>query len=738
MLYSGIVFGNDTYPITYKFIDLLEGGKMIRADNGGNSKLYYVKPSIEGETESLSIWDNIERKNMRGLTLNDVKIQYSFPYRNNLLFVSEENQKYYLSMMDSNANVVALSEIINFTKDPINNRYSWVRINHTNEILLLMNENLYKCQIEEKSIRIDFINSKVKAITGFLGKYENKYAFLSEFGNSTEVYFADKSGKEKLAARIQLSSNLLTYAINDKIAVISFTKGANSSWLYIVDAQKGVVFQKLISSNGKFIKCFSKDNNNYFAYLTYGENYYSLNIFEFDGNELRLNSSISLPLEMIGLKELCVNGNYIYMIFSNGLSKYNLNEGLLSVDYYPIDEYMEDDIEVIEIDNYLVLTAEYTTMIFKMTENRFWWFNRFLKNFGQVTVPVFLILIILILYKKYRSQRRLLEAIIDLPSSGVVFVLDKRSRLRKANDSGKAMLKITNDVPMKRLFQYYCEPQRTKSLKELVDKVMNVRETFTQKIDIIDDNRVKEWYFSSILLRGLTGKFKGCVLIGYDITEQLERKRMTNWAQLAHDMQTNLSTIRLNAEQLDCQEKETNLRRREKILHQVNLLMNRIRDIVTVGRSTAPELEYINSADICVEAVSEFDEVMFPYVSFELNLKDFNLYCDKAKMIRALRNLIENGIRALKEQEGKIIISNWNDNKFAYFSVRDNGVGMDESQLMKMNTPYFSTSQKEGGAGIGTMIIQNVVEQHGGSLKVDSEPGKGTEVIISIPLLNKK
>jgi len=210
----------------------------------------------------------------------------------------------------------------------------------------------------------------------------------------------------------------------------------------------------------------------------------------------------------------------------------------------------------------------------------------------------------------------------------------------------------------------------------------------------------------------------------------LGRQRLTNLAQLAHDMQTNLSTIRLNAEQIETDEVPKNEERKRKIIHQVGLLMQRVRDIVTVGRGEIVKQE-VDAYELCMEARMEFDEVMFPNIEFELDLQHFPISCDKPKMIRAIRNAIENAIKAFQGRGGKIKVTNWKDTRFGYVSVNDNGPGMDKGMIEKILKPYFTT----GGSGIGTMIMQHVVELHGGRLEVRTEKGKGTEIIFVIPLL---
>ncbi len=68
------------------------------------------------------------------------------------------------------------------------------------------------------------------------------------------------------------------------------------------------------------------------------------------------------------------------------------------------------------------------------------------------------------------------------------------------------------------------------------------------------------------------------------------------------------------------------------------------------------------------------------------------------------------------------------------FAIIDNGEGMNEDTQKKILKPYFTTNKKQGGSGIGTMIMQRVMELHGGNFAISSEINKGTEVVFSIPL----
>jgi two-component system sensor histidine kinase PilS (NtrC family) len=94
-------------------------------------------------------------------------------------------------------------------------------------------------------------------------------------------------------------------------------------------------------------------------------------------------------------------------------------------------------------------------------------------------------------------------------------------------------------------------------------------------------------------------------------------------------------------------------------------------------------------------------------------------------------NLINNGIDALP-QGGSIVISAEAVRGWARVCVKDTGVGIPEELLKRIFDPFFST--KETGYGIGLALCQKIVENHQGAIDVESEEGKGTTFIVSLPL----
>jgi signal transduction histidine kinase len=69
------------------------------------------------------------------------------------------------------------------------------------------------------------------------------------------------------------------------------------------------------------------------------------------------------------------------------------------------------------------------------------------------------------------------------------------------------------------------------------------------------------------------------------------------------------------------------------------------------------------------------------------------------------------------------------------FEISDNGLGMDEAVVRKLFTSFFSTKGHRG-TGLGLMVTRKLIEEHNGSIEVNSQPGKGTTITVRMPYEN--
>ena len=114
----------------------------------------------------------------------------------------------------------------------------------------------------------------------------------------------------------------------------------------------------------------------------------------------------------------------------------------------------------------------------------------------------------------------------------------------------------------------------------------------------------------------------------------------------------------------------------------------------------------------------------------EIIPSDLEVMADKKQVTQVLINLLKNALEALSNTEnGKIIIrGSINENGRAQISVADNGPGIPEDLMDKIFVPFFTT--KESGSGVGLSLSRQIMQLHGGSLKVDSKPQHTSFTII--------
>ena len=81
---------------------------------------------------------------------------------------------------------------------------------------------------------------------------------------------------------------------------------------------------------------------------------------------------------------------------------------------------------------------------------------------------------------------------------------------------------------------------------------------------------------------------------------------------------------------------------------------------------------------------------------------------------------------------GTLTVSSTFDDNQLTLTIKDTGAGVSAENLDKLFTPLFST--KQNGLGLGLALTRRVIEEHGGKVRLESEPGRGSSVAISLPL----
>ena len=114
------------------------------------------------------------------------------------------------------------------------------------------------------------------------------------------------------------------------------------------------------------------------------------------------------------------------------------------------------------------------------------------------------------------------------------------------------------------------------------------------------------------------------------------------------------------------------------------------------------------------------------YTKFE------DVECYPGKLNQVIMNILTNSIQAIEDQ-GEILIQTISSEIGIKIIIKDNGKGMTPEVKKHIFEPFFTTKEVGKGTGLGLSISYGIIEQHNGNIDVISEPGKGTEFIISLP-----
>ena len=160
-----------------------------------------------------------------------------------------------------------------------------------------------------------------------------------------------------------------------------------------------------------------------------------------------------------------------------------------------------------------------------------------------------------------------------------------------------------------------------------------------------------------------------------------------------------------------------------------------IRQLIELKTMTISCKELTNINDVIVEALKVFDqEIKEKSIAVETELIDNIplIPVDKKLFKRALCNLIKNSIEAMVEKTRVLKIASRMSEDRLEVQITDTGKGIPKDKIKNIFDPLVTS--KVYGPGLGLTFALKIIQDHNGTISVDSEPGKGTTFTISFPL----
>src|SRR6202008_4581523 len=171
----------------------------------------------------------------------------------------------------------------------------------------------------------------------------------------------------------------------------------------------------------------------------------------------------------------------------------------------------------------------------------------------------------------------------------------------------------------------------------------------------------------------------------------------------------------------------------DKIIETINHLTATTEQILNYARPVTLALKTVDLNDVARD-VTQLLSTEISKNNIETVLEFDNSpvqgMLDEASISAATLNLVLNAVQAMSTG-GRLTISTGRNGKKIWMTIKDTGAGMSPERIKQIFEPFNTT--KSRGLGLGMPYAQKIIQQHGGRIEVESQPGKGTQVIIKLP-----
>ena len=361
------------------------------------------------------------------------------------------------------------------------------------------------------------------------------------------------------------------------------------------------------------------------------------------------------------------------------------------------------------------------------------------------------------LVQRLARERGLLEAVFNTVREGIL-VVDEHGVIEYSNHSARRMIGLKeSEVGSATLWRLV--PGLRQSLDLKSDEAIGRRSAITREIELnYPEPRFVRLYmvpFRESAAEPAT--LERFVVILSDITQeklstrdQIEGERISSIillaAGVAHELGNPLNSLTIHLQLIERQLKRMEAtaqaaRMNESIQicqDEVSRLDGIIRNFLEAIRPRPPDLQAVNLFEV-LDSVLAFQkgELEDRGLTLEVTIGQEPpvVSADSNQIKQVFFNLIKNAMEAM-QSGGVIRIRSWADDDWVYFQVGDTGEGIAEEDLSQVFQPFHTT--KGGGSGLGLMIVQRIMRDHGGQIGIESREGEGTLVTLQFPFKDRR
>ncbi len=252
-----------------------------------------------------------------------------------------------------------------------------------------------------------------------------------------------------------------------------------------------------------------------------------------------------------------------------------------------------------------------------------------------------------------------------------------------------------------------------------------------------------------VLFKNEKNETAGAILVLQDVTEQerLDKMRKEFVANVSHELRTPLTTIKSYAETLldgalDSRDIAVNFL---NVINSESERMTRlVKDLLQLSKLDYDKVEWnmkeIKLPEIIKECVFKMEiaaKQKEQSLTYRLDEEGLKMVGDKDRVEQVIINILSNAIKYTPEGGSISVAAGRTEDDRIELRIADTGMGIPKEDLPRLFERFYrvdkARSRMMGGTGLGLSIAKNIVEAHNGSIRIESEYGKGTDVIINFP-----
>ena len=348
-------------------------------------------------------------------------------------------------------------------------------------------------------------------------------------------------------------------------------------------------------------------------------------------------------------------------------------------------------------------------------------------------------------------QHAYLETVLANLSSAVLS-LDRQQVLQTANQAANAVLHadFSHYVgwPLAVLTGAYPHLQQ---LMERLEPALAQADakTWQQEVSFMGPSGRQELLCRGTPLMGNDQEAVGTLLVIDDITTLIQAQRSNAWSEvarrLAHEIKNPLTPIQLSAERLRHKLSRTLEGGEMEVLEKsTRTIIQQVEAMKTMVNAFAEYARPINAQNRPVNINALLEEIVELYppasgIEFDLDLTPDlpPVSADPVKLRQVMHNLLKNALEAMPPRHsGRMAIATRLDNEsgasFVEIKLHDNGPGIAPEQAERIFEPYVTTKTK--GTGLGLAIVKRIIEEIGGSIRLDMTCQPGASFLIRLPI----